>query len=127
EDDPHLVKHFIANWEGRHRKKICGATDAALSRLMDYDWPGNVRELENAIEYACVKCGSEKIGPDDLPPLLLHASSGTKRKKRNRVTRESILEALSQTNYNQTRAARLLDLHRITLWRKMKEFDINPR
>ena len=127
EDVPHLVKHFIANWEGRHRKKICGATDAALSRLMDYDWPGNVRELENAIEYACVKCGSEKIGPDDLPPLLLHASSGTKRKKRNRVTRESILEALSQTNYNQTRAARLLDLHRITLWRKMKEFDINPR
>ncbi len=43
------------------------------------------------------------------------------------MTRESVLEALSQTNYNQTQAARLLDLHRITLWRKMKELNITPR
>ncbi|KMP11511.1 hypothetical protein UZ36_04240 [Candidatus Nitromaritima sp. SCGC AAA799-C22] len=126
EDIPHLAQHFIKKWKGLQRKKILGADNPALRLLMDYHWPGNVRELENAIEHACVKCNGDKIGPDDLPAFLTHLSSGTKRKKRKQVTKESVLEALSQSGHNQTRAARLLDLHRVTLWRKMKEFGIRP-
>ncbi|HJO01217.1 MAG TPA: sigma 54-interacting transcriptional regulator [Nitrospinaceae bacterium] len=128
EDIPYLTQHFIDSWKGLHRKKIRKATDSAVGRLMDYHWPGNVRELENAIEHACVKCNGENIKPEDFPAYLTHPlPTRIARKKRKQMTRESVLEALSQTNYNQTQAARLLDLHRITLWRKMKELNITPR
>jgi len=128
EDIPYLTQHFIDSWKGLHRKKIRKATDSAVGRLMDYHWPGNVRELENAIEHACVKCNGENIKPEDFPTYLTHPlPTRIARKKRKQMTRESVLEALSQTNYNQTQAARLLDLHRITLWRKMKELNITPR
>ena len=128
EDIPYLTQHFIDSWKGLYRKKIRKATDSAVGRLMDYHWPGNVRELENAIEHACVKCNGENIKPEDFPAYLTHPlPTRIARKKRKQMTRESVLEALSQTNYNQTQAARLLDLHRITLWRKMKELNITPR
>ena len=128
EDIPYLTQHFIDSWKGLHRKKIRKATDSAVGKLMDYHWPGNVRELENAIEHACVKCNGENIKPEDFPAYLTHPlPTRIARKKRKQITRKSVLEALSQTNYNQTQAARLLDLHRITLWRKMKELNITPR
>ncbi len=128
EDIPYLTQHFIDSWKGLHRKKIRKATDSAVGKLMDYHWPGNVRELENAIEHACVKCSGESIKPEDFPAYLTHSlPTRIARKKRKQITRKSVLEALSQTNYNQTQAARLLDLHRITLWRKMKELNITPR
>ncbi|MFQ5449867.1 MAG: sigma-54 interaction domain-containing protein [Nitrospinaceae bacterium] len=124
EDIPHLVRHFIENWNGVQKKTISGISEAALGRLMDYDWPGNVRELENAIEHACVKGTREIIGVEDLPASIFRPRKFRKT-KRSPATRERVLKALAETGNNQTRAARLLEMHRITLWRKMKTFKIN--
>ena len=88
---------------------------------MDYDWPGNVRELENAIEHACVKCSRKTIEEKDLPLFIPQSpQKNGKRWKRNRVSRELILQVLTETGNNQTHAAQILDIHRITLWRKMQ-------
>jgi len=127
EDIPHLVQHFMKNWKGLHHKKIHGVTDSVLGRLMDHDWPGNVRELENVVEHVCVKCSSANVELNDLPAFLNPTPTKTGTKKRNRLTQKSILEALAQTGSNQTQAARNLGIHRATLWRKMKAFDINPK
>jgi transcriptional regulator of acetoin/glycerol metabolism len=94
---------------------------------MDHDWPGNVRELENVVEHVCVKCSSANVELNDLPAFLNPTPTKTGTKKRNRLTQKSILEALAQAGSNQTQAARNLGIHRATLWRKMKAFDINPK
>jgi len=125
EDIPHLARHFIKNWKGVQRKVIDNISNEALRKLMDYDWPGNVRELENAIEHACVKCKRKTIEVADLPIYMTPPTQNKgKSCKRNHATKEMILEALAETGNNQTHAARLLSIHRITLWRKMQTFNI---
>ncbi|MEE9257922.1 MAG: sigma 54-interacting transcriptional regulator [Nitrospinaceae bacterium] len=124
EDIPYLVRNFIKKWKGLDRKNVTGISPATLHKLMDNDWPGNVRELENTLEHACVKCSRKTIEPQDLPvDVPAHSPKGLKR-KRNRITPEMVLKALKQSTNNQTRAAEILGLHRITLWRKMKDFKI---
>jgi len=125
EDIPYLARHFIKNWKGVYRKTIDRISDDALGKLMDHDWPGNVRELENAIEHACVKCKRKTIEVADLPvTMTLSTQKKGKSWKKNRATKEMILKALAESDNNQTRAARLLNIHRITLWRKMQTFNI---
>ena len=125
DDIPHLARHFIKTWTQANKKSIDKISNSALGKLMDYDWPGNVRELENAIEHASVKCSRKTIEERDLPIFISQTQQkNAKRWKRNRVSRELILQTLAETGNNQTHAARLLDIHRITLWRKMQAFNI---
>jgi PAS domain S-box-containing protein len=125
EDIPYLAQHFIKNWKGVLRKVIDKISNEALGKLMDYDWPGNVRELENAMEHACVKCKRKTIEVPDLPVYMTPPTvKKGKSWKRNHATKEMIINALAESNNNQTHAARLLNIHRITLWRKMQTFNI---
>lgn len=125
DDITHLARYFIKTWTEANKKSIDKISNSALGKLMDYDWPGNVRELENAIEHACVKCSRKTIEEKDLPIFIPKSpQKNGKRWKRNRVSRELILQTLAETGNNQTHAARLLNIHRITLWRKMQAFKI---
>ncbi len=126
EDVPHLVRHFLSNWKGLNRKTVTGVSDAALRLLMDYAWPGNVRELENALEHACIKCVGGTIKPEDLPmiPEFRPALPKPTRRKNLKITKKALVQALKESDHNQTQAAQSLEIHRITLWRKMKEFGI---
>ena len=120
-----LARYFIKNWTGTNRKTIDNISNRALGKLMDYDWPGNVRELENAIEHALVKCSRKLIEEQDLPVFISQAPPKTAKSwKRNHVSRDMVIQALAETGNNQTHAARLLNIHRITLWRKMQVFNI---
>jgi two-component system, NtrC family, response regulator HydG len=121
-----LARHFIKNWTQANKKTIDKISNTALGRLMDYDWPGNVRELENAIEHASVKCSQKIIEEQDLPIYISQSPQKPEKSwTRNRVTRDMVLQALAETGNNQTHAARLLNIHRITLWRKMQAFNID--
>ncbi len=120
-----LSKHFIKIWTKANKKTIDRISNSALGRLMDYDWPGNVRELENAIEHAAVKCSRKIIEEQDLPIYVSPTPQKSEKSwKRNRVSRDMVLQALAETGNNQTQAARLLNIHRITLWRKIQAFNI---
>jgi PAS domain S-box-containing protein len=121
-----LARHFLKTWTGANNKTIDNISSQALGKLMDYDWPGNVRELENAIEHASVKCSRKLIDEQDLPVFISNSPQKKgKRWKRNQVSRDMVLQALAETGNNQTSAARLLNIHRITLWRKMQAFKID--
>ncbi len=125
DDITHLARYFIKTWTEANKKSIDKISNSALGKLMDYDWPGNVRELENAIEHASVKCSRKTIEEKDLPVFISQSpQKNGKRWKRNRVSRELILKALAETGNNQTHAAQLLNIHRITLGRKMQSFII---
>ncbi len=124
DDIPHLADHFIHKWTNENEKAIDALSYEALGRLMDYGWPGNVRELENAMEHACVKCKGKRIEPEDLPAFVSPERARKIQRKRTPLTRAAIQSALEKTGHNQTRAAQLLNVHRITLWRKMKSLNL---
>jgi PAS domain S-box-containing protein len=130
-DDIHLmVQHFIEQNAGKSGKKIVGLTPEAMEALFTYSWPGNVRELRNAIEYAFVLCSGHWIGEEHLPPKI---STGSKRPltraQQSSVSweedRSTLLDTLRQVGGNQSEAARLLGVSRVTIWKRIKKYGID--
>ncbi len=119
--------------------RIIAATnrDLALDTLMRYHWPGNVRELENLIERLLVLCEGPTIDAEDLPDQVRRSEQdpGTIREQVlqgrkslgdavDEFEREIIVEALGQTDFNQTRAAELLGTTRRILKYRMDKLGI---
>jgi two-component system, NtrC family, response regulator HydG len=130
EDIPFIVQSFIKQNSIQSGKKILGLTPEAMEILLAYSWPGNVRELRNAVEYAFVLCPGGAIGKQHLPPKILkHEEIIPKTAFDPRVDsgeREKFLQILRQAGGNQSEAARILGVSRVTIWKRMKKYDINP-
>ena len=127
EDLPLLANHFIEKFRNQTHKSIRELLPDAMNLIMDYDWPGNVRELENAIEHAFVKCHGEAIRISDLPLGLVREVRGDLsllQEESPLSEKEQMLSVLERTGWNRSRAARLLGMHRTTIWRKIKEYGI---
>jgi two-component system NtrC family response regulator len=127
EDIPFLIDHFIRKYSLRHKKEIKGISKEARDMLIKYDYPGNVRELENIIERAIVLTRNEYITKDDLQGVGY--SGGEEKKLTMRSVVESveksmILQALTQSDWVQTKAASLLGLSERMLRYKMKKYGI---
>ncbi|MCP4022303.1 MAG: sigma-54-dependent Fis family transcriptional regulator, partial [Desulfobacteraceae bacterium] len=118
-------------------KNIKGLTPNAFAVLEEYPWPGNIRELENLIErMAVLGSDGQIIDENDLPfDLLFHtetekgAKEGFKENKglikaRQAFERLYILRALQNCQWNQTKTADLLSIHRNTLIQKMKSLNL---
>jgi len=135
EDIPYLVDHFIRKFNARKGRRIISVSPEVMSLLMHHDFPGNVRELENIIEYAFVICHNSIIQPRHLPVELLTPAKDESKDPvpdETPLTRavdeyNAILATLRRNNGNITSAARELGIHRTTLWRKMKRYQIEPR
>ena len=100
-----------------------------MEALLTYSWPGNVRELRNAIEYAFVLCSDDWIGKEHLPPKISangrrplanhHQSTASWEEDRSRL-----IDALRQVSGNQSEAARILGVSRVTIWKRIKKYGI---
>lgn len=125
-----LINAFISRIRLRSHKDITGINEEALEILVKYRWPGNIRELINAIEYAFVLCPGGEIEMRHLPPNITGISRypSVKRLKKNHLPsselKETILAALKKTGGNKTEAAGILGISRVTLWKRLKELDI---
>jgi len=130
EDIPLLVEHFIDRFNTLQGKEILGVSDDALSCLMSHDYPGNVRELENLVERAFILCRSGMIEREHLPEPVCHQSqhgNGTDILDSFRQMEASFLmSALRQNNWNRTRTAEALGIHKTTLFRKIKALGLKP-
>ncbi len=121
EDIPTLVEHFIGLMRKKRRRPIQGISRAALQVLENHPFPGNVRELENAIEHAFVMCRDEEIQPQHLPAHILQNGRAGKPRLEAVADEDALIrEALRKYRGNKTLAARHLNMHRTTLWRKIK-------
>ncbi len=133
EDIPLLTRHFINRFASQYKKKIKGVDLDTMDLLMEYNWRGNVRELENAIEHAFVKTKTSLLLPNDLPPEVQHPSAYSfgedieinfSQKKSKLLGKTRLLQALNDTGWNQSKAARKLKVDRSTVWRNMKKYHI---
>jgi len=130
EDIPPLIQGFIQQNNRRSGKKIEGLSPAAMDALLDYEWPGNVRELRNTIEYAFVLCPSGWIDPEHLPHRITRRKPKITKNARTAAPiadpqRETLLEALRRTGGNQSEAARHLGVSRVTVWKRIKKFNVD--
>jgi DNA-binding NtrC family response regulator len=129
-DIPLLVDFFVRKYAAQMNKKIRGVTSAAMTRLQQHAWPGNVRELENAIERAIVVAHDSELHEEDFglkaaaavqQSILAPAPAGASRSL-DEMEKVHILRVLEECGFNQTRAAELLHIDRVTLHNKLKKY-----
>ncbi len=135
DDIPLLIAHFLKKHCERYQEPVPSITDDALELLARYDCPGNVRELENVVEHAVVLGHSDVIRAEDLPLQVRQAKSRVSSISLKlpdegidleEVEKEILVQALEKHQWNQTRAARYLNISRKTLIYRMEKFSLVP-
>jgi len=121
DDLPLLTEHFVAQFARERGKSVTGVSPGALRAILAYDWPGNVRELRNALERAFVTVSGDSVTAADLPPEVALKNGAAPVEGSDQALRERILDALSQCRGNRSKAARLLGVSRVTLWKWMRK------
>jgi transcriptional regulator with GAF, ATPase, and Fis domain len=140
-----LADHFIEKIAPKVGKTITGISDQARQLLLRYSWPGNVRELEHVIERACVLCNGSTLSTEQLsteitsphptqqvppainvdPAAITIPSSAALESPFELTQAERLLQALKKTGGNKAKAARLLGIDRTTLYRKIRELNLD--
>src|SRR5712691_816106 len=146
EDIHVLVIHFLEYYKNRTGRFVPGISKAAIQALISYEWPGNVRKLENAIERAVIIASGRQIELEDLPAAISEAglqreamlraeraqaaSEGRSSKleidvpsSMDEIERQAIEATLDYTSGDKTRAARLLNIGRKTIYRKLDQYN----
>jgi two-component system response regulator HydG len=130
EDIPLLVEHLLERNAAKTQKNINGLSREAMEIFVGYDWPGNVRELINVIDYAFVLCHEGVILPEHLPSQLTGKRLAVARPRGpvppgpQRISREELLHALQATRGKKIKAAAMLGVSRVTLWKWLKEHNV---
>jgi transcriptional regulator with PAS, ATPase and Fis domain len=130
QDLPLLVEHFLERAAAKTQKPITGLSREALEIFLHYHWPGNVRELINVIDYAFVLCNDGLIQPEHLPGILTGKRTAPPRPRRaetvgpQRVSREELLRTLQAAQGKKSKAAEMLGVSRVTLWKWLKDYDV---
>lgn len=115
-----LADHFVRKFSASMNKRVTRVSPAAMAMLDHYEWPGNIRELENAIERAMVVGREPELREEDFALRLpVHA---TPPRTLEDIERAHILAVLEDCNGNQTQAAEVLDIDRVTLHNKLKKY-----
>ncbi len=146
EDINLLVFHFLERYKEKTGRFVSGISKEALRALVNYEWLGNVRELENAIERAVIIASGRQIELDDLPEAIskrafeAFAQARQERAKAasegrsvnlemsfpatlDEIEKQAIELALDYTDGDKSRASRLLNIGRKTLYRKLDEYN----
>lgn len=140
EDIALFARHFLSIANHELERHIIGFEEEVLEVFKQYNWPGNLRELRNIVRRAVLLARSERIELSDLPEEMIrregqetggslangHSQSGTVDLKliAEQNEREMIQKALRQANYNKSKAARLLNIDRKTLYNKLKLYNM---
>jgi DNA-binding NtrC family response regulator len=123
EDIPLLVAHFLNKFCMMTSRPVPQISSEALQVLMNHEWPGNVRELENAVERALVVSRGPEIRPADFSFQFQTDGMPTGRTLED-VERVHIERVLRETEHNLSRAARILDIDRTTLYNKLRRYGL---
>jgi PAS domain S-box-containing protein len=130
EDIPLLIEHFINRFNKIYNKNICCLSDDAMAVLLSYDFPGSIRELENILEHCFVLCKGNVIETKHLPTSIIGKTAADQPADigKFRTLRQMeilmIEQALHRNKDNKTLAAKELGIDASTLFRKLKNLNI---
>jgi DNA-binding NtrC family response regulator len=131
DDIPLLAHHFLRRYAKTQGKAIEGIADEAMETLLHYEYPGNIRELENLMERAVALCNGPTILPKHLPQELaklcfrVYRAPGSSRLPTLEENEsEYVRWVLKEVDGNKTRAAEVLGIDRVSLWRKLKRWGL---
>src|SRR3989339_235961 len=124
DDIPLLVNHFIKKYCSDMSKDVLTIEPAALKRLESLEFPGNVRELENMIERAIVIGNNKEIRLKDLP--LGSEVSYTSVESLNDLEKKHIQQILAKYDWNISRSSKALQIDRVTLYNKIRKYNLKP-
>ena len=130
EDIQLLLEFFTKRYNQVFNKDILGFSPKALATLFEYHWPGNIRELENVVEYAFNIEPNEIIREDSLPVKLKQFNNGTHEstlKTLKEVEKKSIEHAIDiygTSVESKKQIAKVLGIGIATLYRKIKEYEL---
>lgn len=124
EDIPLLADYFIHKYCTSMNRSLITIDSSALKRLEEFSFPGNIRELENMIERAIVVGNGKKISLKDLP--LGKAIVHTTFESLDDIEKNHIFQILSKYNWNISATAKALKVDRVTLYNKIKKYDLKP-
>lgn len=150
EDIHLLVFHFLESFKQKSGRFVSGISDDALKAMVNYGWPGNVRELENAIERAIIIASGRQIELGDLPEAIARSADTDGAVARHHramsvnhgneagvfvplpssmddIEKRVIEETLKFTDGDKSQAARLLNIGRKTLYRKLEQFEASAK
>ncbi|KAF5030531.1 Regulatory protein AtoC [anaerobic digester metagenome] len=130
EDIPQLARHFLAKYAGQACREVALSPEL-LDRLLLYEYPGNVLELENILQKALAMCDGDVIRPEHL---LADLRDEGVRPTRSAARQEwpsleeheknYIRDVLEEVEGNKSKAARVLAIDRVSLWRKLKRYGL---
>ncbi|MBI2395883.1 MAG: sigma 54-interacting transcriptional regulator [Deltaproteobacteria bacterium] len=127
-----LTERILEEYNARGGRRVTRISPGAKTAIERYPWPGNVRELRNALEYAYVIGDGPTLERADLPPEIADPErtiDGAPIPERTNLASANsdagaVQRALERTGGDRTRAARLLGISRVTLWRRMRELGL---
>jgi DNA-binding NtrC family response regulator len=139
-----LARYFVHLHASRHDIGELAICQEFLQALLAYPWPGNVREMENAIRSAVIYSRDGVLTADTLPPhvtsgmagpgndpsvtMLLGGATESTLENRIEITEKDIIEqALLENSFSRTQTAKQLGISRVTLYNKMKKYDMMPK
>ena len=124
EDIPLLARHFLRRYALQMNRPFEDIDPEAVDVLVRYNWPGNVRELANAIERALVVGKLPVVRAEDLPLRINHGRHPEPGDSLSDVERAHVSRMLERTGWNITRAAEILGIDRVTLYNKIKKYEL---
>lgn len=128
-----FIKHFIKLANAELGRNVTGLASDAKTILHKYDWPGNLRELKNVIKRMVLLSPSEIAGADTLPDEMLFSVSNnipqnreSDLKAQNEINEKQLIQkTLVQVKYNKSKAAKLLNIDRKTLYSKIERYGLD--
>jgi len=127
EDIALLARHFLAKYSQETNRHVDRITSEAQRRLEAYDWPGNVRELENAIERAVVLSKGRTLDKEDFSFLKPPPPEKSPARSLQEAEKRHIQTILDESGGNVSQAARVLEINRSTLHKKINKYKLCGR
>jgi two-component system response regulator HydG len=123
EDIPIIAFHYLKKISIVNNKDIKRISPHAIEVIKNYAWPGNVRQLINALEHCAITCKGDTVEVSDLPDYVF--SDKKEENGAHQDDREKFRSVLSMYKGNKTLASKHLGISRVTLWKRLKELNIN--
>ena len=127
-DLPLFMDHFLNKANQELEKDIQGFSDEVILKFQQYPWPGNLRELQNVVKRSVLLSPGSFVELQALPKELLHTvekEEVPEHFSKEEYEKEQIIKALKQTNFNKSKAAKLLQVTRKTLYNKINYYELD--